>query len=196
MINYRVGHLYLIRNFVTRAGAYFEPLEMLGYQGHTILFGEVRPYQVRTYRGPLESVGKPVAFPQLNLERTGKLGLAAMAVAIKETGGDDGTGRLFGQWRVSELLPGHDAQTQAVKDVLDTEEEPLFTTNKQCAEMWGGTPYKEGWAGRSVNRDGLILAARCLVDLYEDVLRLGRLPVWFTDQRRAHLNKLNAGNGR
>ena len=196
MIQYRLGQLYLIRNYITMAGTYFEPLEILGYHGHTILFGEVSPYQVRIYRGPLESAGKPVAFPQLNLERSGRHGLATMAMLIKETGGDDGTGRLFGQWRVSLLRQRADAQTQAVKGVLDAEEEPLFSTGKGCATMWGGTPYKEGWTGRTVNRDGLIRAAQWLVDLYEDVLRLGRLPSWFQDQRRSYLNKLNAGNGR
>lgn len=195
MLTYRLGQLYLIRNFVTNAGTYFEPREILPYQGHTILFGEVGAYQIRIYRGDQEYVGKPVSFPQLNLERSGKLGLAAMAMLIKETGGDEGTGRLFGQWRVSELRPGHDAQVGPVKGV-DIEEEPLFSTGKQCGEMWGGTPYKEGWTGRTVNRDGLIRAAQRLVDLFEEALKWGRLPGWFRDQRRAYLNKLNAGNGR
>ena len=196
MIAYRLGQLYLIRNYITTAGTYFEPREILGYNGHTILFGEVGAYQTRIYRGDQEYVGKPVAFPQLNVGRTGKRGLAVMAMLIKETGGDEGTGRLFGQWRVSELRPGHDAQVQAVKGVVDVEEEPLFSTGKQCAEMWGGTPYKEGWTGRTVNRDGLIRAARRLVDLYEDVLKRGQLPAWFRDQRRTYLNRLNTGNGR
>jgi hypothetical protein len=155
----------------------------------------VGDYQIRIYRGPLEYTGKPVAFPQLNLERSGKLGLATMGLLIKETGGDDGTGRLFGQWRVSELGPGHDAQVGPVKGV-NIEEEPLFTTGKICAEMWRGTPYKEGWTGRTVNRDGLVRAAQRLVALFEATLALGRLPIWFTDQRRAYLNSLNAGNGR
>ena len=196
MINYRLGQTYLMRNCITNAGAYFEPREILEYQGHTILFGEVGAYQIRIYRGDQEYAGRPAAFPQLNLERTGKLGLAAMAMLIKETGGDEGTGRLFGQWRVSELRPGGDAQVQAVKGVIDVEEEPLFQTGKQCAEMWGATPYKEGWTGRTVNRDGLIRAAQRLVDLYEDTLKLGRLPIWFRDQRRTYLNHLNTGDGR
>ena len=186
MILYRLGHLYLIRNCVTNAGTYFSPREILGYHGHTLLFGEVRAYRIRIYRGPQELDGRPAAFPQLSLERTGKLGLAVMAMLIKETGGDEGTGRIFGQWRVSALRSDTDAQTQAVKGVLDIEEEPLFSTGKQCAEMWGGTPYREGWTGRSVNRDGLVCAAHRLVDLYEDVLRIRRLPRWFTDQRRAY----------
>lgn len=196
MISYRLGHLYLIRNYITRAGAYFEPREILPYQGHTILFGEVRPYQIRIYRGPLEFDGKPVAFPQLSLERSGRHGLAVMAMLIKETGGDDGSGRPFGQWRVSELYPESDAQVLAIKGVLDSEEEPLFSTGKQCAEMWNGTPYKTGWTGRTVNRDGLVKAAQRLVDLFEQTLKLGRLPFWFIDQRRAYLNKLTVGNGR
>ena len=196
MISYRLGQIYLIRNYVTQAGTYFEPREILPYQGHTILFGEVGAYQIRIYRGGQEYVGKPVAFPQLNLERSGRLGLAVMAMLIKETGGDEGTGRPFGQWRLSELRPGHDAQVQAVKGVIGLEEEPLFSTGKQCGEMWGGMPYKEGWTGRTVNRDGLIRAAQRLVDLFEETLKLGRLPVWYRDQKRAYLNRLNAGNGR
>ena len=195
MINYRLGQLYLIRNMITKAGAYFAPREIMDYHGHKILFGEVGPYQIRIYRGDQVFTGKPVAFPQLNLERSGKVGVATMAMLIKETGGDEGTGRLFGQWRVSELGPGHDALVGPVKGA-DTEEEPLFTTGKQCAEMWGGTLYKEGWAGRTVNRDGLILTAQRLVTLFEEALALGRVPAWFRDQRRAHLNRLSAGNGR
>lgn len=194
MLSYRLGQLYMIRNYITKAGAYFEPREILPYHGHTILFGEVRPYMVRIYRGPLEFDGRPSCFPQLNLERTGRLGVATMAMLIKETGGDDGTGRLFGQWRVSELRAGTDMQTQAVKGVLDNEEEPLFTFGKQCAEMWGGIPYKEGWTGKTVNRDGMVRSAQRLVDLYEETLKLRRLPFWFTDQRRAHLNRLNSQN--
>lgn len=193
MINYRLGQLYLIRNCVTNAGTYFEPREILGYQGHLILFGEVGAYQIRIHRGGQEYVGKPVAFPQLNLERSGKRGVATMAMLLKETGGDQGTGRLFGQLRVSELRPGHDAQVKPAKGV-DIEEEPLFSTGKQCGEMWGGTSYKEGWTGRTVNRDGLIRAAQHLVDLFEDVIRQGRLPGWFRDQRRAYLNRLNSRN--
>lgn len=196
MISYHLGRLYLIRHYITKAGPYFEPREILSYQGHTILYGEVRNYAIRIYRGSQEIDGKPVAFPQLNFERSGKRGLAVMALVIKETGGDQGTGRMFGQLRVSELRSDTDAQTQAIKGILDVEEEPLFSTGKQCAEMWGGTPYKGGWTGQTVNRDGLIRAAQRLVDLYEDTLKLGRLPVWFRDQRRAYLNRLSAGNGR
>ena len=40
MIAYRLGQLYLIRNYITKAGTYFEPREVLGYNGHIILFGE------------------------------------------------------------------------------------------------------------------------------------------------------------
>ena len=193
MINYRLGHLYLIRHFVTRAGTYFEPREILGYQGHTILYGETRGYPIRIYRGPQEIDGRPVAYPQLNLQRTGRFGLAVMALVIKETGGDQGTGRIFGQLRVSELRSGTDPQSAPVKGATGVEEEPLFSTGKECAEMWGGTPYKEGWTGKWVNRDGLIQAAQRLVDLYEDTLRLGGLPMWFTGQRRTYLNRLNHG---
>lgn len=193
MIHYLLGQVYLIRHYVTNEGAYFQPREIADYHGHLILFGEVGDYQIRIYRGDLEFAGKPVAYPQLNLERSGRLGVATMAMLLKETGGDSGTGRLLGQWRVSELSPGHDAQVGPVKGV-EIEEEPLFTTGKTCAEMWHGTPYKEGWTGRTVNRDGLIQAAQRLVDLFEDTLRLGHLPGWFRDQRRAYLNLLNTRN--
>ena len=101
---------------------------------------------------------------------------------------------MFGQWRGAELPAYADAQSRAVKDGGGLEEEPLFCMNQQCAEMWRGTAYKEGWTGSTPNRDGLIMAAQRQVDLFEETLKLGRLPVWFRDQRRAYLNRINSRN--
>lgn len=191
MVVYKQDGLYLIRNSVTGQGTYFEVREMLPYMGHKILYGETRSHQTRIFRGIGEWDGKPTCFPVPNFEQTGRVGLAAMACCIRATGGDEGSGRVLGQWLISELGQ-HDQQSQFVK--LGTEspldEDSVFTFGKWWADVCGGTPWVEGWTGKTVNRDGLIRCARQTMDIYNDVLRLGKLPEWFLHQRRDHFNRM------
>lgn len=187
MIKYRAGGLYLIFNVITMEHSYIQPSEAIFYQGHVILYGLIRPHVIRTYRGPQELDGTPTAFPCISYERHGEKGAAALGLAIKATGGDDGTGRPWGQWRIAQYVG--DAQEQAVLRLdPEAEAEPLYRIGGWCAEMWGGKRYKEGWSGLTINRDGMINASRRALDLYEDIVRLGHMPNWFRAQRVAALN--------
>lgn len=199
-MDYIVGRLYLIRNVATGEGTYCEPHEILDYKGRRILYGEVRSHRVSVQGAIRDRPGRPVAFPLV--DPRGKVEAAALAMCIAETGGDDGTGRPFGQLRISPLPDGMDARTHQVKLLTPgyTEEEPVYATSKQLANAWRGTPFKEadcsvcaGWGGptcqgHAVNRDGLVAYCGRLIDLYNDVVRLERLPVWFLWQRRLITN--------
>ena len=192
MITYRVGGVYLLRNYITKAGRYFEPTEILPFGAHNVLYGEQRPYQIRTYRGISEFAAVPAAFPVVNFAQDGKRGAAALAMAIRVTGGDSGTRRPWGQWRISECRG--DQQAAAVKGEDEGEAEPLYDIGRDVAEMWRGVRYVEGWAGRTPNRDGMVYAACQSLRLYQDILREGQVPQWFKAQREIYRSRAQLVN--
>lgn len=196
MITYQPHQLYLILNYVTKAGHYFEPLEVLAYHGHQVVYGELRQDAVRVWHSSIELPEQPTAFAVPNV--TDKRGLAAMAMLISETHGDQGTGRLFGQLRIYPRQVSSDLQAHPIKRLLTATENPatphpdhvVMTIGQDIAAMWKGTRYIEGWVGKNPNRQGLLRCGIRTLDLYEDIIRLGQLPTWFVNQRRDYLNRL------
>lgn len=203
-MNYAVGKLYLIRNWVTGEGPYFIVREVLQYKAHQIIYGDLTGHNTRIWRGAQEHKGRPTVFPSPNLVTgpgAGRNALAALMMCIEHTGGDAGTGRPFGQVRISALPAGADIQQRPYKQLLSgVVEEPVYAAGRDVANMWGGQPFLTdcqvcgGWGGptcqgHNPNRDGQVRFAQKLLDLYADVLRLEHLPRWYINERAAYLNK-------
>lgn len=179
MIKYQVGHLYLLRNSQTLAGSYFRPAEVIPYNGHQVLWGELLSYEIRIGKGPIAVRTKPTGFGQPNLERYGEQAQGVLEMLVRRFGGNSGQLRNY----VSVLPPGRDPQVGTVKHG-DGPEELLYALGRIEAEMLGGQNWKENWEGRTPNRDGVILCARRSLDLFDDTVRLGRVPQWFLNARQ------------
>ena len=184
MIKYERGRLYLLRNTETCAGSYFRPLEVIPYNGHTVLYGELRSYEFRILQGPVAVRSKPTGYSQPTMERYGQRGWDALALLIKKASGAEGASGLYGRLRVSALPPGRDPQVAPIKHP-EGPEEPLYAPGRVEAGIFGGQNWKESWEGRTPNRDGLIYCSRRMLDLFDDTVRLGQLPLWFIDAQRA-----------
>lgn len=186
---------YLIRNIATSAGTYMDLYEVIPYNGHQVLYGYLRTYPVRigagAKAGQLEYEGRPVAFPRPNYERDRDAGMKAIVALMRVTGGDDGTGRPFGQLRISEHPPGaiYDAKAVKWRTPGSVEEEPIFNAGKECMEMWRATWYQEGWTGHTPNRDGLVRGCEKLLNLYDEYVRTGKLAISFRHEYREWRNK-------
>lgn len=185
LISYQTGSLYLIRNFVTGEGTYFEPYEVIDRPGGQVVYGATRRHGILVARGADTFDGKPTVFPVPTI--TSKEGIAALAMCIAETGGDDGTKRLCGQLLISRLPEGADELTRPYKGAphQGVDEDPVYASNKQLAEYYRATPFVGAWEHGRPNRDGLVAFGIRMLELWTDVLRLGELPEWFRDDRRA-----------
>lgn len=204
-VEYRVNQYYLVRNVVTGEGTYLRCDEALSYGHNTILYGQLIPWEIRIYRGHFEYKGRPTVIPIPGMNR-GKASLKALAMCIAATGGDTNQGAMpFGKVRLAQLPPWYDLQSAPYKQPHpEYPEEPVYAPDREVANMWKGTPYKEanctmcrGWGypcqGHTVNRDGLVRFARKALDLYDEVLRTGHIPVAFFWEYKEHLRRLMAG---
>ena len=206
-MEYRPDNYYLIRNVVTGEGTYFQATEALSYGHNVILYGHLIPWETRIYRGRFEHQGRPNVIPLPSMER-GIESLQALAMCLTATGGDTNQGAMpFGKVRIAALPSGHDFSTGPYKrPVPGYPEEPVYAPEREVANMWGGTPYKEascsvcrGWGrpcqGHTPNRDGLIRFAQKALDLFDNTLVTGRIPRVFLWEYRSWLNKRQAVNG-
>ena len=180
MIQYRTGQLYLIRNVATTAGSYFRPIDCFPYNGHVVMYGELMSYEFRLAAGPTAVRAKPTGYGQPNLERYGPQSLAVLEMLVKRFGGSEGANLRL---QVSALPPGRDPQTAAVKHA-EGPEELLYGLGRIETDLLGGRSWKESWEGRTPNRDGILWAARRSLDLFDDTVRLGRVPEWFNHARQ------------
>lgn len=179
MISYQPNNLYLLRNAQTRAGTYFRPCEVLPYNGHTVVWGELLEYEIRIGKGPIGVRSKPTGYGQPNLERYGPQSQGILEMLVRKYGGNSGQLRNY----VSALPPGRDPQTVAVKHA-EGPEELLYALGRIESDLFQGRSWKESWEGRTPNRDGVLHCARRSLDLFDDTVRLGHVPQWFVNARR------------
>ena len=198
-MDYRVGNLYLVRNVVTGEGTYFECSEVLRPGVNTLMYGHLIPWEIRVYRGRFEYQGRPNVIPLPGMTQ-GERSLQALTMCIAATGGDTNQGAMpFGKVRLAPVPPWADLQAQPYKRPHpEYPEEPAYGSDREVAAMWGGTPYKEancrvcrGWGGpcqgHTPNRDGMVNYALKALELYDEVLRSGHIPLSFLHQYRDHL---------
>lgn len=157
--------VYLIRNWETRQGAYFEAFEVLEYQGQYIVYGEVRKDAVRVFRGLFPTPEKPVAFVVFPNARESE------SLKVTDICGGDALG-------ISEVTVG---LTVGNIKPLQAEELFLVNCNTALARVWGGTPWLT--APKRPNRDGLVHKCTRQIDLYLHWKRTGEWPAWFYEDR-------------
>lgn len=197
-MDYRVGAYYLIRNCVTGEGTYFEAAEVLSHGHNTIMYGHLIPWEFRIYRGHFEMKGRPTVIPIPGMNQ-GLQSLQALAMCLAATEGDTNRGQMpFGKVRIARIPPWYDLSGAPFKRPHpEYPEEPVYAPNRELGNMWGGTPFKEancpmcqGWGspcqGHTLNRDGQVrFAIKCL-ELYDEVLRTGHIPLGFLHEKRTY----------
>lgn len=198
-IVYRPGRMYLVRSWVTGEGNGLLVHEVLPYEGHVIVLGENTGRKTLTWRGVKEWEGRPTWFCAPRIRD--RLDAATLQMVLVHAGGDGGSqAGLFGTARLSEIPPGSDIQVEAYKGVqFHGDEEPVLTINRTIATAWHGQPWldgeEEGWKnGRTVNRDGMVLAARKTLRLFDECRRSGYVPPWFRREKREILAAAQARN--